>query len=231
MLLQLPEFDHPAGGHAAAAAVAARLPRPGAGALAVGPGLSRGAGAARLVHDLCAAAELPLLLDADALHALAGAGERLIARRPSPAVLTPHPGELSRLIGLDTERVQADRVGAARACARRFTVVVLKGARTVVAQPDGPTWVNPTGSPAMAAAGMGDVLSGVIAAHLARGMAPLAAALLGAYLHGSAGEHAATDRGPWGVLAAEVADRIPAAVNRIISDDAPADADLTLLIP
>jgi NAD(P)H-hydrate epimerase len=230
MLLHLPDVEHPAGGHAAAAAIAARLPR--ASALVVGPGLSRSAGAARLVRDLCSAAELPLLLDADALHALAAAGELLIAERPSPAILTPHPGELSRLIGADTERVQSDRVGAARACAERYNaVVVLKGARTVVAPPDGPAWVNPTGCPAMAAAGMGDVLSGVIAAHLARGAAPLAAALLGAYLHGSAGEHAAADRGPWGILAAEVADRIPAAVNRIISDHAPAHADLTLLIP
>ena len=230
MLLSLPDVADPAGVRAAAALLAQQFPR--ASALALGPGLSRSEGAAQLVRALCAAAELPLLLDADALHALAAAGPPLIARRAAPAVLTPHPGELSRLMGTSTERVQADRIGAARACAARYNaVVVLKGARTVVAPPHGPAWINPTGTPAMAAAGMGDVLSGVVAAHLARGVPPLEAALLGAYLHGRAGERVAAERGPWGILASEVADAIPAAVNQVLNDDAPADADLTLLIP
>ena len=128
--------------------------------------------------------------------------------------------------------VQADRIGAARACAGRFNaVVVLKGSRTVVAAPGGPLWINPTGNPAMATAGMGDVLTGVISAHLARGMEPLAAALLGVYLHGLAGDLAAADCGPWGILASEVADRIPAAVHSLRNrDDAP-DTKLTLLVP
>jgi len=230
MLLPLPDDGAPAGGRDAAAVVTENLSR--FSALAVGPGLSRGGGTARLVRDLCAAADLPLLLDADALDALAAAGRQAISRRRTPAVLTPHPGEISRLLGMSAAEVQADRVGAARACAGHFNaVVVLKGSRTVVAPPVGPSWINPTGNPAMAAAGMGDVLSGVIAAHLARGMAPLAAALLGVYLHGLAGDLAVVDSGPWGILASEVADRIPAAVRSLRNrDDAPG-AKLTLVVP
>jgi len=230
MLMHLPDEPHQAGGGEAAATIIEQLSR--FNALAVGPGLSRGDGPARLVQALCTAAALPLLVDAAALHALAAAGPDTISRRRTAAVLTPHPGELSRLLGLSATAVQADRLGAARACAERFNaVVVLKGSRTVVANPGGPLWINPTGDPAMATAGMGDVLTGVISAHLARGMEPLAAALLGVFLHGRAGDIAVADRGPWGILASEVADRIPAALNSLRNlDDAPG-AELTLLVP
>ncbi len=230
MLLPLPDGEQRAGGDDATAAVVRHIHR--FSALAMGPGLSGGDRTASLVRGLCAATELPLLIDADALHALADAGPQTIRRRGTPAVLTPHPGELSRLIGMSTAEVQADRITAARACADRFNaVVVLKGSRTVVAPPSGPVWINPTGNPGMAAAGMGDVLTGAISAHLARGMAPLPAALLGAYLHGLAGDLAVADSGPWGILASEVADRIPAAVHSLRNrHDAPG-ANLTLIVP
>jgi NAD(P)H-hydrate epimerase len=146
-------------------------------------------------------------------------------------VLTPHPGELARLIGVETAAVQADRIGAARECARRYgAVVVLKGARTLIAPPAGPLWINPTGNPAMAAAGMGDVLTGVIAAHLARGLSPLAAALLGVFLHGRAGDLAAAGSGPWGLLASELADRLPTALLSLVNRDAPPNAQLSLIV-
>ena len=229
MLLPLPD-DLPTGDCIAAARIIEQIDR--FSALAVGPGLARGDGPARLVRELCDAAGRPLLLDADALHALAEAGPQTISGRREPAVLTPHPGELSRLIGTSTAEVQADRVGAARACAVLYNaIVVLKGARTVIAPPAGPIWINPTGNPAMAAAGMGDVLTGIIAAHLARGMAPLPAALLGVYLHGRAGDLVAAACGPWGILASEVADRIPAAVRSIRNRDDTPGATLTLLVP
>ncbi len=228
MLLPLPDAAHPDGGRDAARLVIDQLSR--VSALALGPGLSRGDGPARLVRDLCAA-DLPLLIDADALHALATLDPQSICRRRTPAVLTPHPGELARLIGTTAADVQADRTGAARACAVRFnTIVVLKGARTVIAPPVGPLWINPTGNPALAAAGMGDVLSGVIAAHLARGLPPLAAALLGVYLHGLAGDLAAADAGPWGILASEVADRIPAAIRALLHRNEAPGSKLSLLI-
>ncbi len=230
MLLPLPDAASAAGEEDAAGLLIGQLSR--VDALALGPGLSRSEGTALLVRRLCGAAAAPLLIDADALHALAAAGPAAISLRRTPAVLTPHPGELSRLLGVDTAQVQADRVGAARACAGRFNaVVVLKGARTVVAPPVGPAWINPTGNPAMAAAGMGDVLAGVVAAHLARGMAPLEAALLGVYLHGRAGDLAAADLGPWGILAAEVADRVPSAVRSLRKRDDVPRAKLTLLVP
>ena len=229
MLLPLPDEPPLSGGRDAAATIIEQLSR--VSALALGPGLSRGDGPAGLVRDLCAAADLPLLVDADALRVLAAAGPHMIFQRRTPAVLTPHPGELSGLIGMSAAEVQADRIGAARACAGLFNaVVVLKGSRTVVAAPGGPLWINPTGNPAMATAGMGDVLTGVISAHLARGMEPLAAALLGVFLHGLAGDLAVADRGPWGILASEVANRIPAAVHSLRSrNDAP-DATLTLVV-
>jgi NAD(P)H-hydrate epimerase len=215
----------------AAALIGGRLSR--SGALAVGPGLSRSGASLSLVRELCALAGPPLVLDADALHALAGAGPPAISWRRLPAVLTPHPGELASLVGSSVAAIQADRVAAARDCAARFNaVVVLKGARTVVAPPDGPAWVNPTGNPGLAAGGMGDVLTGVIAAHLARGMAPLVAALLGVYLHGLAGDLAAAATGPWGILASEVADLIPAAVRSLREGPGHAeDGKLTLLVP
>lgn len=229
MLLPFPDAVAPDSGHDAAKLVLGQLSR--VSALAVGPGLSRSDGAARLVRELCAA-DLPLLMDADALHALAAAGPQAISRRGLPAVLTPHPGELSRLIGISTAEVQDDRIGAARACAVRYNaVVVLKGSRTVVAAPVGPLWINPTGNSAMAAAGMGDVLTGVISAHLARGLTPVAAALLGVYLHGLAGDLARADTGPWGILASEVADRVPAAVRSLGNRNVTAGAKLALVIP
>ena len=229
MLLPFPDNGQLVEGRDAAALVIEQLSR--ASVLAIGPGLSRGGGPARLVRDVCAAADLPLLIDADALHVLAAAGPGTVSRRSTPAVLTPHPGELSRLLGVSTADVQADRLGAARACAVRFNaVVVLKGSRTVVAPPVGPLWINPTGNPAMAAAGMGDVLTGVISAHLARGMAPLPAALLGVYLHGLAGDLAVVDSGPWGILASEVADRIPAALRSLRTRCDAANAKLSLIV-
>jgi NAD(P)H-hydrate epimerase len=167
------------------------------------------------------------------LYALSDAGTQATAGRRTAAVLTPHPGELARLLGTSAAEVQSDRVAAARSCAERFrAVVVLKGSRTVVASPDGSAWINTTGNPGMAAAGMGDVLTGVIAAHLARGMSPLVSAMLGVYLHGLAGDLAADATGPWGILASEVADLIPAAVRSLQSrNERVKGSKLTLLVP
>jgi NAD(P)H-hydrate epimerase len=213
MLLPLPDGGMGFAGADALAVLHDRLAS--VRALAVGPGISRTRDSAALVREIIRTADVPLVLDADALHALAVSPEPLPAGRAGPAVLTPHPGEAALLLGTDTAAIQADRVGAARRCAGRFgAVAVLKGARTVVAEPGGTAWINPTGNPGMAAPGMGDVLTGLIAAHLARGIAPLDAALLGVFLHGLAGDLAAAGSGPWGLLASEVADLIPAAVRR-----------------
>jgi hydroxyethylthiazole kinase-like uncharacterized protein yjeF len=140
--------------------------------------------------------ELPLVVDADALNHLAEAGDFAAwPKRPGTAVLTPHPGEMARLAGIPTREVQRDRIGIARAFAVKHGVIlVLKGARTVVATPNGDVYVNPTGNPGMATGGTGDVLAGIIGSHLAQQNDPVAAAVLGVYLHGLAGDRAAAKR-------------------------------------
>ncbi len=188
-----------------------------ADAVAVGPGLGTGTGVATLVQRLLAG-RVPLVLDADALNVLAGKEEPL-ARSRAQKILTPHPGEMGRLLGRSTEEVQRDRLGVAREAAARFgAIVVLKGARTVVATPDGSAFIVPAGNPGMATGGMGDVLTGVIAAYLAQKAQPAVAAWLGAYLHGVAGDLVAERLGPAGLLAREVADAIPRARLAVLTE-------------
>jgi NAD(P)H-hydrate epimerase len=130
----------------------------------------------------------PLLLDADAVNLLAGDPEKL-AGRDTPPVLTPHPGELARLLGTATTDIVADRLAAAREAARRSgAIVVAKGYGTVIAEPGGQAWINPTGDVGLASGGSGDVLTGTIGGLMAQGVEPLRAALVGCWLHGRAGE-------------------------------------------
>jgi ADP-dependent NAD(P)H-hydrate dehydratase / NAD(P)H-hydrate epimerase len=157
-------------------------------AVASGPGMGTGDGAARTLDWLLDHWSGALLLDADAINLLAGRPERL-AGRALPPVLTPHPGELARLLGRPTAEVVERRLEAAREAARRGgAVVVAKGFRSIVAAPDGQTWINPTGDAHLASGGSGDVLTGTIAGLLAQGVEPIRAAVLGCWLHGRAGE-------------------------------------------
>ncbi len=162
-----------------------------------GPGMSPGAGTARIVDDLLQGPARRLVLDADALNVLAGCAERLRRTANAPSVIiTPHPGEAARLLGLAVAAVQADRVQAARLLAARSgAVVVLKGAGTLVVSPEGAVHLNLTGNPGMATGGAGDVLGGMIAGLWAQGLAPLDAARLAVYLHGTAGDLAAWQAG------------------------------------
>jgi NAD(P)H-hydrate epimerase len=160
---------------------------------------------------------VPLVVDADALNALAQV-ERGIEHLPANAIVTPHPGEMARLCGCTTQAVRADRLGLARRKAAEWNVVVLlKGAYTVVAAPDGRTVVLPFANPALSTAGSGDVLAGAIAGCLAQGMAPFDAAVLGGYLHGLAGELARADIGEAGVLAGDLLARLPGAIRQLRS--------------
>lgn len=178
--------------------------------LAVGPGLGTGAGPRRLLERILAAWNGPLLLDADALTLL-GTGLARLSSRRAATVLTPHPGELARLLGCATGEVVADRLAAAReAAARSGATVLAKGSRTVVAEPDGRVLVNPTGSPGLASGGTGDVLTGAIGALLAQGLAGREAAAAGAWLHGRAAELAG-QAFPGAVPASVVIDHLPAA--------------------
>jgi ADP-dependent NAD(P)H-hydrate dehydratase / NAD(P)H-hydrate epimerase len=183
-----------------------------ADAVVLGPGLGRDPGAVRFARGLASALESPLLLDADGLNAHAGELEAL-ADRTAPTVLTPHPGELGRLLGMESQAVQARRLECARrAAAEARAVVVLKGDDTIVAQPDGRAAVSRGGAPALATAGTGDVLSGVIGAFLSKHMDPFHAACAGVFAHVSAGQYAAAAIGPEGVIASDVIDALPAAL-------------------
>lgn len=182
-------------------------------AAVIGPGLGRFPGDSLWLRRLWESLppELPVVLDADALNILAEAGDFTAwPERKGPVVLTPHPGEMARLSGVSTRDVQRDRIEAAKryALSRRVTLV-LKGARTVVAGPDGGAYVNTTGNPGMATGGTGDVLAGVIGSLLAGGMPGVAAAALGVYLHGTAGDRAAAKRrSPGSLIAGDLLDEL-----------------------
>lgn len=176
----------------------------GKSAVVVGPGIPRGPETHALLAAWLARLDVPCLLDADALNALAGHLPALAEAR-RPVVLTPHPGEMARLLGRPVAEVQADRLGIARAFAIAHGVVlVLKGARTLVATPDGVVRVNPSGNPGMATGGTGDVLSGMLGAFLAQGLDPEWAASLAVLAHGLAGDAAARHRGQLGLIASDV---------------------------
>jgi NAD(P)H-hydrate epimerase len=165
------------------------------GALALGPGLGRREGAFQVARRLASLAEVALVIDADGLNAHAGRLERL-AQREHPTVLTPHAGELGRLLGLDSAEIESERLRhACHAAELAQAVVVLKGDDTIIATPGGPVAISPGGSPALATAGTGDVLTGVTAALLAQGLEPLAAAATAVWLHAEAGRQAASRLG------------------------------------
>jgi NAD(P)H-hydrate epimerase len=188
-------------------------------AVVLGSGLSRQAEALELARMLAGTLERPAVLDADALFALAGHGAELaaeLAAAPAPRVLTPHLGEMARLTGMSAEAIEEDRISLARRFAREWGVVlVLKGAPTVTAAPDGRATVNASGNPGMATAGAGDVLAGVTAALLAAGLSAYDAARLGAYVHGLAGDLAARDIGPIGLAAGDIGECLPAALREL----------------
>jgi tRNA threonylcarbamoyl adenosine modification protein YjeE len=164
--------------------------------LAIGPGLGRGEGVTTFMRDLLERSEMPLVFDADALNAFADEPAALLGREGRDLIITPHPGEMARLVGCTVDDVQADRIGIARDFASSHRVyVVLKGYRTVIATPDGKIFINPTGSPGMATGGTGDVLAGMLAAWLAQLLDAEGACKLAVYLHGAAGELADADDG------------------------------------
>ena len=181
----------------------------------IGPGLADDEKAWKHTRALVNDIDLPLVIDASGLNAFASRASELNPRA-LPRILTPHPGELARLLGDTTAAaINKDRITAAREAARiTQCVVVLKGYQTLIAEPAGSVFVNPTGNPGMASGGMGDVLAGMIAALLARGTDPLDAACAAVYLHGLAGDIVKDDLGDTGLTAMDVADRIPIAIQR-----------------
>jgi NAD(P)H-hydrate epimerase len=183
---------------------------------AVGPGLGIHAETATVVRGIVCTARMPLVLDADALNALAGDLDSL-RNSPSPAlILTPHPGEMSRLAGAGIAEIESDRIAAANSFATANNCyLLLKGAGTVIAAPDGRLAINHSGNPGMASGGMGDVLTGVITALLGQGYEPFGACCLGAFCHGLAGDMAAAEKGEIGLIATDVQEMLPYAFKRL----------------
>jgi NAD(P)H-hydrate epimerase len=182
------------------------------GALVLGPGISRADGAVAFARELASRASVAMLLDADGLNAHAGRLDALAARS-APTVLTPHAGELARLLGTESSAVEAERLRHVREAARAAgAIVVLKGDDTLVAEPGGRVGVNRGSTGALATAGTGDVLSGVGGALLAKGMNPFTAACAAVKLHSLAGRRAADVHGPDGVIARDVIDALPRAL-------------------
>jgi hydroxyethylthiazole kinase-like uncharacterized protein yjeF len=178
-------------------------------ALAIGPGLGLESETVAVVRHILESVPLPIVADADALTAL-GTEHRILTGTRGPRILTPHPGEMATMLGRSVAEIQNDRVEAARRLARvTGAITVLKGARTIIATPDGRVAINPTGNAGMGTGGMGDVLTGIIGGLLAQGHDAWNAARLGVFAHGMAADGVAQTGGPYGYLAGEVADWLP----------------------
>ena len=189
----------------------------GKACLAIGPGIGQAPETRRLIQKIISQIEIPMVIDADGLNNLTGQTQ-LLKSLKAPAVLTPHPGEMARLIDATPAEVQHNRLKCARDFATNFKVhVVLKGAATVIAHPDGKTYINPTGNSGMASGGMGDVLTGVLAGFITQGFSPEEAAHAAVYLHGAAADTLAKTIGPFGYLAGEVMNAIPGEIKKLIA--------------
>ena len=191
-------------------------------AVCIGPGLSTSKEAADLVRRVVSDLPLPVVVDADGLNNLAGKLDR-VKKAPAKRILTPHPGEMARLLGSTVPEVQKDRLGTARKVATECgCVVVLKGAGTVVADADGTAFVVPTGNPGMASGGTGDVLTGIIGSLLVQGKDAGESACAGAYVHGKAGDQAMETKGEHGLSANDLIEALPSVLSGY-EDDADPD--------
>ena len=192
---------------------------PGKHVLALGPGLRRHPETERLVKRLVAEIDTPMVLDADGLNNL-GPNPTELAKRTYPTIITPHWGEMARLLGISIEEIGSDQIGTVRKAAADFGVAaVLKSARTLVADPDGNVYINPTGNSGMASGGSGDVLTGVIAGLLAQGVSAVEAAVAGVYIHGMAGDLGAATLGKMGLIAGDILENVPQAFKRLAEID------------
>jgi NAD(P)H-hydrate epimerase len=219
MTLSLPETPHQSLSKEAAGEIMSALD--GKTCVALGPGVSTLGDTPELVRELVQRVPLPMVIDADGLNALCG-HLKVLKEVSAPRILTPHPGEMGRLLNRGVQEIQRDRIGSALDLARKTgAYVLLKGAGTVVANPQGEVGLIATGNPAMASAGMGDILTGVVAGLLCQRMAPFEAMKLGAYLHGWVADHWAGDFGERGLVAKDLLTRIPTDLEKILRGDVP----------
>jgi len=187
-------------------------------AIAIGPGLSSREEIKELIKRIILQLDIPLVLDADGINVLTGEIS-LLSKYKAPLIMTPHPGEMSRLLGISTEEVQKDRIKSTLTLARKTgAIAVLKGARTVIADKEGNSWINPTGNPGMASGGSGDVLTGIISGLLVQGFSPLEAAKVGVYLHGYAADLVVQKKEKVSLIAGDILEAIPETIRRIKSE-------------
>jgi NAD(P)H-hydrate epimerase len=181
--------------------------------IALGPGLGHAPRTRQFIKALVDRATTPLVIDADGLNAFADDPDKLVGREGRDVIITPHPGEMARLVGMSTEEVQASRLEIARNFATSHHLyVVLKGHRTLIATPDEKIFINPTGNPGMATGGTGDVLTGMVAAWLGQLLDAEAACKLAVYVHGMAGDLAEADEGEVAMTSADLAGHIGDAI-------------------
>jgi NAD(P)H-hydrate epimerase len=191
----------------------------GKDALALGPGLGRHSGTTALVQKIVESVSLPMVIDADGLNALSDHSTSLRRKKSDQIVLTPHPGEMARLLGTSIPDIEADRIQTALEFARNFGVyLVLKGARTIIASPDGTAAINSSGNPGMATGGMGDVLTGIIASLLGQRYSAWDACCLGVFIHGYAADMVAEQKGEIGICATDVQEMLPYAYKRLMAE-------------
>lgn len=208
MTLPLPDEEGTLASGAADQVMAFLEERSAVNAMVVGPGLSTGRGAREAVRSLIREVELPMVLDADGINVIDCIPE-ILKEKKGDVIITPHPGEMGRLIDRTTAEIQRDRMGAARETAVAYGVwVVLKGARTIIAGPDGIIYIATGGNPGMASGGTGDVLTGLIGGFLAQGVGPLTAALAGVWVHNDAGDRAAEKKGEVSLTAGDLLDAV-----------------------
>jgi NAD(P)H-hydrate epimerase len=194
--------------------------------IAIGPGLGQAPATRQFIKQVVDRATMPLVIDADGLNAFADDPDRLSGREGRDIIITPHPGEMARLVGMSTDEVQASRLEIARNFAvAHHLFVVLKGHRTLIATPDEKVFINPTGNPGMATGGTGDVLTGMIAAWLAQLLDAEAACKLAVYLHGLAGDLAEADEGEVAMTSTDVAGHLGDAIMELTARRKVVDRD------
>jgi len=186
--------------------------------LAIGPGTGVSKDTTKILQDIIRESSCPIVIDADGINSLRGK-KKILRHANVPLILTPHPGEMAKLLhdsGMETSDIEKDRINTSLSFAKETnTYLVLKGVPTVIAAPDGRAFINPTGNPGMASAGAGDVLTGMILGLLGQNRDPLHACILGVYLHGLAGDIAASQKGQHSLIATDIIESIPAAFHRL----------------
>ncbi|MEW6675588.1 MAG: NAD(P)H-hydrate dehydratase [Nitrospirota bacterium] len=190
--------------------------------LAIGPGISTGDKIEKLIASLISNSTSPMVLDADAINSIKDKSH-LLKKSKAPIILTPHPGEMARLIShqsiVNSQEIEKDRINTAILFAKETrTYLVLKGVPTIIAGPDGRAFINSTGNPGMATAGTGDVLTGMVSGFLGQGINPLHASILGVYMHGLAGDISVSEKGEYSLIATDIIDKIPSAFHSLRCD-------------